>query len=270
MSSLDALLQTAAVWRASESSRANQPAVASGFSALDEKLGGWPIGALIELLAPQEGSHELSILLPALARLSQDERWIAFVNPPHIPYAPALARAGIHVGRIVVVHARGAEVPWSMEQCLRSGVCSAVLAWPGALSEQAIRRAQLAAETGRALAAYFPPRGTATQTSPVPYRLRIEPDAEGIRVQILKRRGGGIAAPIRLSLSSLEEAQGHVLARHDWLETSEVFQREGTRRKAFVHGEHESRNVDGKLPLSINSLPGAIINSLSAEGRGPG
>jgi cell division inhibitor SulA len=217
MSSLDALLQTAAIWRASESSRASQPAVASGFSELDEKLGGWPIGALVELIAAREGSNELSILLPALARLSRDERWIVFANPPHIPYPLALARSGVDLSRILVIHSRsGADLLWSMEQSLRSGACSAVLAWPGRLSEQAIRRTQLAAETGQALALYFPSCGTVPQASPVPYRLRVESRADGISIEILKRRGGGIAAPIQLSLENLEKAQGHSIARRDW------------------------------------------------------
>jgi cell division inhibitor SulA len=254
MSSLDALLQTAAVWRASESSRANQPAVASGFRALDEKLGGWPIGALIELLAPYEGIHELSILLPALAKLSQDERWIVFLNPPHIPYAPALSRAGVNVARIVVVHARsGAEVLWSMEQCLRAGVCSAVLAWPGVLNEQAIRRAQLAAETGQTLAVYFPPCGIAAQPSPVPYRLRVEPDPEGIRVEILKRRGGGVGAPIRLSLSSLEEAQGHSIARRAW--EHQTSQRRG------------AEDAEGAEESEFEIFPGAFRIELDKPNR---
>ena len=254
MSSLDALLQTAAVWRASESSRANQPAVASGFPGLDEKLGGWPIGALIELIAPREGSHELSILLPALARLSQDERWIVFANPPHIPYAPALACSGVDLSRIVVVHARSAaDILWSMEQSLRSGVCSAVLSWPGALSEQAIRRAQLAAETGQALALYFPPCGTIPQPSPVPYRLRVEPRPDGIQVEILKRRGGGVAAPIHLPLSRLEEADGHHIARRDWSTVATENKSMTQRAPRDAKDAKETENVRVRWCLEIQS-----------------
>jgi cell division inhibitor SulA/protein ImuA len=198
-SALDALLQNAAIWRGSEQSHAPAAGIPSGFAALDEKLGGWPQGALVELIAQREGVGELSILLPALAKLSADERWIAFVNPPYIPYAPALAAAGMDLAKAVVVRAAGnADTLWSMEQSLRSGVCGAVLAWPGFVTDQAIRRLQLAAETGRTLGVCFTASGALPRTSPVPYRLRIDSHADGVQAEILKRRGGAISVPLLL------------------------------------------------------------------------
>jgi cell division inhibitor SulA len=198
-SDLDTLLRNASIWRGSEQSHAAMPGIPSGFAALDEKLGGWPQAALVELIPQREGVGELSILLPTLARLSADERWVAFVNPPYIPYAPALAAAGMDLAKAVVVRAQGsADALWSMEQSLRSGACSAVLAWTGFVTEQAIRRLQLAAETGRTLGICFAACGALPRTSPVPYRLRIDSHAGRTRVEILKRRGGGIAAPLLL------------------------------------------------------------------------
>ena len=87
---------------------------------------------------------------------------------------------------------------WSMEQALRSGTCSAVLGWPATMTEQAIRRLQLATETGRTLGVYFTQPGAAVRTSPVPYRLRIGGSIDNIRVEVLKRRGGGLTAPLCL------------------------------------------------------------------------
>lgn len=198
------LLQNVAIWRGSESSHAAVPGIPSGFAALDEKLGGWPQAALVELIPQREGIGELSILLPMLARLSAEQRWIAFVNPPYIPYAPAFAAAGLDLAKVVVIRARGnADTLWSMEQSLRSGACSTVLAWPGFVTEQAIRRLQLAAETGRTLGIFFAACGALARTSPVPYRLRIDSHLEGTQLEILKRRGGGITAPIHLPLNNV-------------------------------------------------------------------
>jgi cell division inhibitor SulA len=132
--------------------------------------------------------------------LTGQERWIALVNPPYIPYAPAFAAAGIDLGQIVVVQARGAlDALWSMEQALRSGACSAVLGWPGFLTEQAIRRLQLAAETGRALGVWFTACAAFPRTSPVPYRLRIDSQAGRTRIEILKRRGGAVPPSLLLA-----------------------------------------------------------------------
>lgn len=197
---LDTLLHNATVWRGSEHSRAESQSIASGFEAFDNALGGWPLGALIELIPQREGIGELSVLLPALARSSKDERWIALINPPYIPYAPALFHAGIDLAKIVVIRAPGAaDVLWSMEQALRSGTCSAVLGWPAAMTEQAIRRLQLATETGHALGAYFTRPGAIPRHSPVPYRLQIGGSIDDIRIEVLKRRGGGLSSPLHLT-----------------------------------------------------------------------
>lgn len=196
---LDTLLHNAAIWRGSERASAGPAGIASGFDALDDKLGGWPPGALVELIAQREGIGEVSVLLPALARLSKDERWIALINPPYIPYAPALSHAGVDLAKVVVIRAtRSADALWSMEQALRSGTCSAVLGWPAAMTEQAIRRLQLATEAGRTLGVYFTQPGAAPRTSPVPYRLRIDGSIDNVCIEVLKRRGGGLAAPLRL------------------------------------------------------------------------
>ncbi|UCH48214.1 MAG: translesion DNA synthesis-associated protein ImuA [Betaproteobacteria bacterium] len=196
---LDTLLHNAAVWRGSEHSRAESESIPSGFDAFDNVLGGWPLGALIELIPRREGIGELSLLLPALARLSKDERWIALINPPYIPYAPALFHAGIDLAKIVVIRAPGtADVLWSMEQALRSGTCSAVLGWPAAMTEQAIRRLQLATETGRVLGAYFTQPGAVPRPSPVPYRLQIAGSIDDIRIEVLKRRGGSLTSPLNM------------------------------------------------------------------------
>ena len=158
------------------------------------------LGALIELVVRREGIGELSLLLPALARLSQDERWIALVNPPYIPYAPALFHAGIDLAKIVVIRANNtADTLWSMAQALHSGACSAVLGWPASVSEQTIRRLQLATEAGQALGVYFSPSGSVPRNSPVPWRLRIDGTVDNICVEVLKRRGGNLAAPIHLN-----------------------------------------------------------------------
>jgi cell division inhibitor SulA len=194
---LETLLQNADVWRGAGPSQASLPGIASGFAALDEILGGWPPDAVTELIPRREGVGELSLLLPALAALSRTGRWIAFVNPPHVPYAPALAAAGVDLARVVVIRAAGSiETLWAMEQSLRAGACGAVLGWPGFVTEQAIRRLQLAAETGRTPGFYFTACGALPRTSPVRYRLRIDAHPRGTQVEILKRRGGGVPAPL--------------------------------------------------------------------------
>ena len=133
----------------------------------------------------------------------------ALISPPHIPYAPALSHAGIDLAKVVVVRAAGAaDTLWSMEQALRSGTCSAVLGWPTAVTEQAIRRLQLATETGHALGAYFTRPGALARTSPVPYRLRIDGSIDNVHVDVLKRRGGGLTSPLHIKNTAYQKCCG--------------------------------------------------------------
>ena len=78
---------------------------------------------------------------------------------------------------------------WSAEQCLRSGSCGAVLSWLPVADYTLLRRLQLAAESGDALAFVFRPAKAASKTSPAALRLQLHADAEQTDVEILKCRG---------------------------------------------------------------------------------
>jgi hypothetical protein len=196
--SLDDLLRHPALWRAREQGGASAPAgLPTGYPELDRCLpgGGWPSRGLIELLADRTGIGELSLLLPALARLCGGERedgWLACISPPHPPYAPALAACGIDVSRILVVHAPPAE--WAMEQALRSGACSAVFGWAACRDRQSLRRLQLAAEQSRCLAVLFRKLRNAGEPSPAVLRIALEGTPQGLVARILKSRGGRAAS----------------------------------------------------------------------------
>ena len=202
---LSEVMQRHPVWRASESfSRAS--GIPSGFTPLDAVLpgGGWPQGALTEVLFAQHGVGEMSLLLPALARLSQGERWIALIAPPYVPYVPALARAGINPSRVLLIHPKNAQDRlWAVEQTLRAGTCAAVLAWPSAADHKHLRRLQLAAEAGNSWGVLFRTEPVAEASSPAALRLRVEPGAASqVKVSILKRAGGWPTGPIELNISA--------------------------------------------------------------------
>ncbi|HYL72504.1 MAG TPA: translesion DNA synthesis-associated protein ImuA [Candidatus Dormibacteraeota bacterium] len=183
------LLEHPAIWRGRGAARFE--ALASGFAALDEWLpgGGWPRGGLIEILAARFGSGESYLLLPALAALTRAAaaRWCVWVAPPLMPFAPALAAAGIALDRVAVVG--GARPLWAFEQVLGSGACDAALAWGGQPKPRELRRLQLAAGRGRTLGVLFRPRRAAREASPAVLRLGITPLAAGVRVTLLKGRG---------------------------------------------------------------------------------
>ena len=142
MSGLATVLSHPAVWRGAELGRVSTPSVPSGYAELDAELpgGGWPTAALTEILPQHEGIGELRILGHALAKLAAEGRWLAWIAPPYLPYAPALQAASIDLSRLLVIRTRSPrETLWAFEQTLRSQTCGAVLAWPE-LVHQAIRQ----------------------------------------------------------------------------------------------------------------------------------
>lgn len=186
---LDELLDARRLWRGRP---ATPPASAqpTGHAALDAALptGGWPRGALSELLLPEPGLGELSLLWPALAQLSQAQGEVVLVDPPCVPFAPAWRAAGVVLERLHLLQAPPKQALWAVEQCLRSGACAAVVFWPQRVDDRALRRLQVAAESGRALG--FALRPVEAAANPSPAALRIAVDRTPRQLRVLKCRGG--------------------------------------------------------------------------------
>lgn len=188
MADLQDLLRHPAVWRAGAASPA--PGVETGWAALDAVLpGGWPRGALTELITAHRGGA-LQLVLPVLARFTGRGEWVAFVAPPHVPYAPGLMQAGLKMERLLVVRSDGGKpAAWAAEQGLRAGSLAALCWWPARLDDRQLRRLQLAAERGDCLGFLFRSPGAAREGSPAALRLEVAYRPEGMALTVLKARG---------------------------------------------------------------------------------
>jgi len=212
---LEALLNTQpALWRGGEQ-HSEQSIIKTGFSELDKALpgGGWQTGTLTELLIERSGIGEFSLLLPVLQSTTnpttltatekerghsiqhQDhtDQWSALVNPPFIPYAPALANAGVQLDRLLIIDARNDDdTLWSTEQLLRAGIFTTVICWINKTDSRRQRRLQLAAETGQSLAIAYRPATAARNPSPAALRIHLSCQREqhnGLTLKIVKSRG---------------------------------------------------------------------------------
>lgn len=209
------------VWRAGDLSHAAAAGVvSSGNAALDRELpgGGWPQGALTELLVDVPGRGELSLLTPALAEATRAGRpcvWtlpydqtssasMAAVDRP-LPYAPALAAAGIDLDRSIFVHpATPREGLWALEQSLRMPHLGALVGWlPVGNSEadfRALRRLHLLASRYQALVFVLRTPHAASAPSPAALRLQLTSRDGHLDITLLKRRGRPLLEPITLQV----------------------------------------------------------------------
>ena len=190
---LDTLLAARTLWHAGRTVAIPASGEPTGHAALDALLpqGGWPRRALTELLLPADGLGELSLLLPTLARLTQAGETVALIAPPYIPYAPAWQDAGVDLAALQLIDAAPRDALWAFEQCLRSGACAAVLGWPTQADAAALRRLQVAADSGACLGFALRDRKHAVNASPAALRLEWQRDAQRRPAwQVRKCRGG--------------------------------------------------------------------------------
>jgi len=235
MATLAEIIQRQTVWRGGAPAASADTVVPTGCTELDVELpgGGWPAGGLAEVFCHTEGIGELQIVLPALAALTAAGHRVAWLAPPHLPYAPALRAAGVRLEQLTVIRAPGRrDALWAAEQALRARSFQALLLWLPRASYAELRRLAVAAQAGPGFVVAFRPPEAACESSPAVLRLALEaregqlgteepgfPRYPFLAVHILKRRGPPLAAPFPIPIerpacgSSVRERPAHALGR---------------------------------------------------------
>jgi hypothetical protein len=208
---LHSLLQRADIWRAKTGAIAVKPSLATGFAELDNALhGGWPSGALTELLLAHSGVGELRLLMPLLAHQpihaqrsepspsqqpSQPLNHI-WIDPPLLPYAPALLQHGVQLDNFLIAYpADRAQWLWTCIQALRSGSHNAVLCWTNKyrLRYAELRQLQVAASeygsVGFLLRDLSQDRQILQHSTPAALRLQLQAQPGFLTIDVLKQRG---------------------------------------------------------------------------------
>ena len=195
------------VWQADALAGALGRVVATGDALLDAQLpgGGWPLGALSEILQPPGVHSEWRLLLPALRRCGSGA--VVLVGAPHLPFGPALGAQGLLPHRLLWVAAPAgaqgsAQRLWATEQALRCADVDAVLAWLAPVRPEQLRRLQMAAAEYAKLLFVLRPEQTQNESSPAALRLWVAPSADAcdtLEVRALKRRGPPMDQPLHLT-----------------------------------------------------------------------
>jgi hypothetical protein len=123
---------------------------------------------------------------------------VVLVAPPYLPFPAGWRQAGVDLAHLHLVDAARRDALWTTVQCLRSGCIGAVLAWPKQSAQQpvddrALRRLQVAADSGRTLGFVFRDLRMEAHASPAALRIAIEGNPP--RLRVLKCRGGN--PPVR-------------------------------------------------------------------------
>ncbi len=205
------LLQSNRIWQASEKKRA-RPALSSGYQALDNQLhySGWPQGAVSELLLSNNGTGELRLLAPLMAKLSEQPGYLCWINPPFQPYAPALSYLGVDINKLIIINTRSdLDTIWTAQQAMNSKSCSLVLTWlPKKSLSKEMRKLCLAAENSQCWGVTFRHKNLAKASSPAALRMVLKPrqisqaltNQHFNHLSIIKQPGGWSGQEVRLNL----------------------------------------------------------------------
>lgn len=113
------------------------------------------------------------------------------VEPLHPPDARTVLR---------VKAPNTADALWSVEQILRAGSCGALIVWSQYAQSSSLRRLHLAAQSSETLFVMVRPLAAAQDASPARLRLALKPSAEGLTVDIVKRRAPSCTEPLAVAL----------------------------------------------------------------------
>lgn len=196
---LEQLARRQLVWQGNNQQAAYQP-VASGFDCLDQLLaGGLPGSGLIDIQT-DIGIGELRLLLPYLVHQQQNGRLLVLINPPAQPCADMFSSAGIALAQLLIITPKTAkDALWAAEQCLQSGCAGAVLLWQTALTLSQARRLQLSAEQSNASLVLLR-HSAAGLCLPVNLSVKLQPHRQGVKLEVLKRKGGWPLEPALISM----------------------------------------------------------------------
>lgn len=251
------------LWRAGQLRQSGSvPVWPTGYDALSAELpgGGWPVGALTELLHAEEGVGELRLLRPALQSLAAARRRLVLIGPPHPPNAMGLAAWGLPEKQtfwlrttVAVQKAarRGAaqqgDTLWAAEQVLRSHAFGGVLVWLPTARPEVMRRLQVLAQASDAVVWVARPSAALRESSPASLRLHVSPQLDNaLSIVFHKRRGPVRDTPLVLALDPMLAVPGDTRA-------PAAFPPSGTRVEARV--EADSAELFSASPPAARSVP---------------
>lgn len=185
---------------------------------------GWPLDHLSEIYYPVPGIGELQLLMPALEALQQRYPHLtpAFINPPHLPYPPGLFSMPF------ILHIKTDQYLWSLEECLLSRACLAVVAWlKKPPSDTQLRRIQLAARQTGTWCVLMYCTQKIPQRSPASLRIEIKPiqiqtyeqHQQSVQLSLIKKPFGWAGQTIELKLTDRQPAAPHMNGQTNSQET---------------------------------------------------
>ena len=213
---LNQLLGRGDVWVGRAKQAVARNTLSSGIELLDTLLvGGWPLGSLVEICLQGTTGAEWILLSKSLA--AQGARPIFLLNPPMIPFGPALVGMGIDLNRVFVIRTDSkASFVNAFVELGRASQCGALLAWQPkeSLTYTELRKFLLACSEGNGLYSLFRPASAQRESSPANLRVAMSVIGSDLKLSIFKQRGMLENHDTVVRVGLREVLNGHVPLNH--------------------------------------------------------
>ena len=207
-------------------SHGSDEVVGTGCAAIDRLLpcGGLRRGTLVEWLATAPGSGAGILALTAARGASRQGGAVVVFDRHREFYPPAAHLLGIDLAGVLLVRAHSAaDELWAMVQAMRCRGVAAVWGQIDSLSERAMRRLQLAAETGGTLGLLVRSARARGRSMWSDVQFGVEPrSATGgwrLRVSVLRCRGAAAGSAVEVEIDeatgAIHQADQETAIHHD-------------------------------------------------------
>ena len=218
------------------------PLHTTGCAALDRLLpaGGLPGGTTVEWLSAKPGSGAGTLALIVASHAMGGGGMLVVMDRQRQFYLPAAAAFGIDLSNTIVVRPQNErDELWALDQSLRCPAVAAVWSPLGKRSSRALRRLQLAVESGGTLGLWLRPTSIRGQPCWSEMQLLVEPrPARGphrrLRVELVRSRGARPGGVVEVEIDELTGAVREASHRHEThpLHLAPPLARPATRRRS--------------------------------------
>ncbi|TVP54967.1 MAG: LexA family transcriptional regulator [Halomonadaceae bacterium] len=106
-------------------------------------------GNVTEIILPKGQVEHFQLLLPMLTQLTQEKRWLAWIDPPTALVQQWQQHRGIVQGQLLVLRSSAQYSAETLaERALEAGTCHAVILWTKGLGRQSFNRLEQASANG--------------------------------------------------------------------------------------------------------------------------
>jgi len=108
-------------------------------------------GNITEIIVTNSGTNPIEMILPMLTHLSQEKRWLAWVNPPReLCQTCRSQNVQLNIEEIMLLNPGTSHSSIELaEKALATGTCHAVVIWTDGLGSEDLRKLERASEKGR-------------------------------------------------------------------------------------------------------------------------